>query len=178
MCKPIHKLPLPPGLETSCDAVASFYLHDKQHANEKLFESPDVAFFQKRQDMIEHLKGVAALRATAKRTLDVWLWGKAQVAEVWDNRVLATLRQDLDAALNTGGQWSLQILPRSMHEAGHHMALGQSPNGQNWWLLDPASSICIFNSREDLTKFTLRLLIAAPAFNFQSRTVLLKITPR
>jgi hypothetical protein len=174
---PIHTLQIPDGLETACDAVASFYLHDRAPASARLFDAPDASFFRVRQDMIEHLKQLAARDASAKRSLDMWLWGKARVTEVWTDRVLATLRQDLAEAFTSRGAWSLQILPSSFAGAGHHMAMGRSPNAVNWWLLDPASALYVFASAADLAGFTLTLLINSPEFNFSSRTVLLEITP-
>jgi hypothetical protein len=45
-----------------------------------------------------------------------------------------------------------------------------------WWLVDPYTAFYIFNTVEELAKFTKNLLDSSPYFNRKTRTVLLKIT--
>lgn len=172
MCEPIARVELPEGLKNFCDAVASFYLHDKDHAIEKLQES-DVKFFANRQKLIESLKDGILEGVVDKKTLDVWLWGKLKPVVVFDNNTLNSLVADLQS-LGDGTAWSLQVLPASLAERGHHVALGRSPKGQNWWLLDPASCIYVFKSLADLAKCTAKLF-ANSQFGATSRTVLLQV---
>jgi hypothetical protein len=172
MCEPIQRVKLPDGLKYCCDAVASFYLHDKDHALEKLAES-DVTFFDNRQQLLDKLKDGLLEGVVSKHSLDVWLWGKLRPSVVFDNHTLGTLTSDLQS-LELGESWSLQVLPDSLGGIGHHVALGRSPNRINWWLLDPASCIYVFKSLEDLAKCTAKLF-ANSQFNASSRTVLLQV---
>lgn len=176
MCKPISKLNIPDGLEESCDAVASLYLHDKENALKVLINEPNSSNLQKRQQIIEHLKEVTYRDPSAKKSLDFWLWGKSGVSEVWTDSTIATLRSDLKTSLTKTGKWSLQIIPTTLAQAGHHMAIGSSPNEINWWLLDPASGLYVFSNVEDMVDYTTKLLTNSSSITQQTRTVLLKIT--
>jgi hypothetical protein len=172
MCEPVKRLKLPEGLKYCCDAVASFYLHDREHAVEKFLEF-DIKFFENRQRLIESLKDGLLEGVVDKRSLDVWLWGKLKPQVVFDNNTLSTLVLDLES-LGQGESWSLQVLPASVTQTGHHVALGRSPDGQHWWLLDPASCIYVFSSLGDLAKYTAKLF-ANSQFSVHSRTVLLRV---
>ncbi|WP_321948679.1 hypothetical protein [Paraburkholderia sp. J10-1] len=176
MCTPTNVIRIPRGLSHSCDAVASFYLHDRTPAQQKLFQTADVEFFQKRQDLIERLKEAAYRDHNVKSTLDMWLWGKSRVTEIWTERTLASLQGDLQSVATTDGtQWSLQLLPQSFSQAGHHMAFGKSPNKVNWWLLDPATAMYTFDKVEDLACFLQKHLTESAGLNAATRTVLLRI---
>ncbi|NUU38217.1 hypothetical protein [Pseudomonas sp. C2B4] len=178
MCKEVLRIKLPEGVEDCCDAVASFYLHDKENASKVLLigETQDSNNIINRQKMIEHLKTNCLHNPNAKSTLDMWMWGKSTVEVIWDNQVLAGLDQILPQYMTDGGKWSLQILPGSLNDTGHHVALGQSPNGVNWWLLDSVFGFTIYESKACLVGDLYQRLLKASGITLQSRTVLLKIT--
>ena len=178
MCKAVHHLKLPEGVEDCCDAVASFYLHDKENASTVLLNeaTQDASNIINRQKIIEHLKTSCLHDPNVKSTLDMWMWGKSKVEVIWDNKDLAGLDQLLPQYMTDGGKWSLQILPQSLNETGHHVALGQSPNGINWWLLDSAFGLTIYESKACLASNLYQRLLSSNGISIQSRTVLLKIT--
>lgn len=178
MCNAVAHLKLPEGVEDCCDAVASFYLHDKDNASTVLLNegTQDSSNIINRQKMIEHLKTNCLHNPNAKSTLDMWMWGKSKVEVIWDNMDLAGLDQILPQFMTEGGKWSLQILPQSLNDTGHHVALGQSPNGKNWWLLDSVVGLTVYESKACLVGDLYKRLLSSSGINVKSRTVLLKIT--
>lgn len=178
MCKAVHHFKLPEGVEDCCDAIASFYLHDQKNATDVLLveETQDSSNIIKRQQMIEHLKTSCLYDPNVKSTLGMWMWGRSKVEVIWDNKDLSGLNKILPQYMDDGGKWSLQIIPGSLNGAGHHVALGRSPNGKNWWLLDSAFGLTIYDSKACLADNLYERLISSSGINAQSRTVLLKIT--
>jgi hypothetical protein len=75
-----------------------------------------------------------------------------------------------------GKKYSLQILPDSFDGRGHHIAFGQSPNGKNWWLLDPASEMMVFETLPDLAGHAKELLVkSGSGFTGKNTTVLVEV---
>lgn len=176
MCKPIKTVWMPKGMQNLCDAVATLYLSDRKLAGDNLFITPNRALFEQRQKKIEELIDALRERRAEKAELDACQWAGAEVTESWTNRRLATLADDLRERLtNDGKQWSLRVLPATLGDTGHHVAIGSSPDLTHWWLLDPASALYVFDSCESLAKFLHRLLRESEKFSDASKTVLLRI---